>query len=184
MKNTATIETAPTAAPQTLTVYASDALAPAARAYAEAQGVTLTMTADAAAADLLLTDHAPGGSLLDVRSDTLLAAAAAGAELDTTALYTMLYRKALEGEPDCGGLIACNYYSGEPVTGLSGGRPLLVRRPDSRLTLANLMRAHLYAAMATLKLGHGTFSPARSRWPWIGSPATAASSRWRAWPSV
>ena len=81
------------------------------------------------------------------------AAAAAGAELDTTALYTMLYRKALEGEPDCGGLIACNYYSGEPVTGLSGGRPLLVRRPDSRLTLANLMRAHLYAAMATLKLG-------------------------------
>ena len=53
----------------------------------------------------------------------------------------------------CGGLIACNYYSGEPVTGLSGGRPLLVRRPDSRLTLANLMRAHLYAAMATLSIG-------------------------------
>ena len=70
VENTATIETAPTAAPQTLTVYASDALAPAARAYAEAQGVTLTMTVDAAAADLLLTDHAPGGSLLDVTSDT------------------------------------------------------------------------------------------------------------------
>ena len=69
------------------------------------------------------------------------------------ALYTLLYRKALEGDPDCGGLTACNYYSGEPVTGLSGGRPLLVRRPDSRLTLANLMRAHLWAAMATLKLG-------------------------------
>jgi|GEM_PF-5552559 len=81
VENTATIETAPTAAPQTLTVYASDALAPAARAYAEAQGVTLTMTADAAAADLLLTDHAPGGSLLDVRSDTLLAAAAARADI-------------------------------------------------------------------------------------------------------
>lgn len=81
------------------------------------------------------------------------AAAAAGARLDTTALYTMLYRKALEGEADCGGLTICNYYSGEPVTGLPGGRPLLVRRPDSRLTLANLMRAHLYAAIATLKLG-------------------------------
>ena len=80
-------------------------------------------------------------------------AAAAGAPLDTSALYTLLYRKALEGEADCGGLTACNYYSGEPVTGLSGGCPLLVRRPDSRLTLANLMRAHLYAAMATLKLG-------------------------------
>ena len=81
VENTATIETAPTAVPQTLTVYASDALAPAARAYAEAQGVTLTMTADAAAADLLLTDHAPGGSLLDVTSDTLLAAAAARADI-------------------------------------------------------------------------------------------------------
>ena len=80
-------------------------------------------------------------------------AAAAGARLDTTGLYTLLYRKALEGDPDCGGLTACNYYSGEPVTGLTGGRPLLVRRPDSRLTLANLMRAHLWAAMATLKLG-------------------------------
>ena len=87
VENTATIETAPTAAPQTLTVYASDALAPAARAYAEAQGVTLTMTADAAAADLLLTDHAPGGSLLDVTSDTLLAAAAALGEKGCAVQY-------------------------------------------------------------------------------------------------
>ena len=39
------------------------------------------MTADAAAADLLLTDHASGGSLLDVTSDTLLAAAAARADI-------------------------------------------------------------------------------------------------------
>ena len=44
-------------------------------------------------------------------------------------------------------------YSGEPVTGLAEGRPLMVRRPDARLTLANLARVQLYAAMATLKLG-------------------------------
>ena len=44
VENTATIETAPTAAPQTLTVYASDALAPAARAYAEAQGIDAVVT--------------------------------------------------------------------------------------------------------------------------------------------
>ena len=37
-RNTTTIETAPTAAPQSLTVYASASLAPAARAYADAQG--------------------------------------------------------------------------------------------------------------------------------------------------
>ena len=80
-ENTATIETAPTAAPQSLTVYASASLAPAARAYADAQRVALTETDDAGAADLLLVDHASGGSLLDVTSDTLLAAAAARADI-------------------------------------------------------------------------------------------------------
>ena len=79
-ENTATIETTAAAAPQTLKVYTSASLAPAAQAYAEAQGVALTLTDEAVSADLLLTDHAPGGSLLDVTSDTLLAAAAARAD--------------------------------------------------------------------------------------------------------
>ena len=84
-ENTATIETAAAAAPQTLKVYTSASLAPAAQAYAEAQGVALTLTDEAASADLLLTDHAPGGSLLDVTSDTLLAAAAARAGITENA---------------------------------------------------------------------------------------------------
>ena len=83
-ESTATIETAAAAAPQTLKVYTSASLAPAAQAYAEAQGVALTLTDEAASADLLLTDHAPGGSLLDVTSDTLLAAAAARAGITGT----------------------------------------------------------------------------------------------------
>ena len=87
-ENTATIETAPTPAPQSLTAYASASLAPAVQAYAAAQGVTLTMTEDAAAADLLLCDHTPAGSLLSVTSDTLLGAAAARAQVaeDATTL--------------------------------------------------------------------------------------------------
>ena len=84
-ENTATIETAAAAAPQTLKVYTSASLAPAAQAYAEAQGVALTLTDEAASADLLLTDHAPGGRLLDVTSDTLLAAAAARAGITENA---------------------------------------------------------------------------------------------------
>lgn len=80
-------------------------------------------------------------------------AGAAGAALAKPALYDLFYEKALAGEADCGGLVSYNYYSGEPVTGLAEGRPLLVRRPDARLTLANLARVQLYAAMATLKLG-------------------------------
>ena len=45
-------------------------------------------------------------------------AAAAGATLSRNELYTLFYRKALEGDPDCGGLVNFNCFSGEPVTGL------------------------------------------------------------------
>ncbi len=75
------------------------------------------------------------------------------AKPDKSALYNALYRQALRGDADCGGLISYNYYSGEHITGFEQGRPLFARLPDSRLTLANFMRAHLYAALATLKLG-------------------------------
>ena len=76
-----------------------------------------------------------------------------GAKPDTGEVYTSLYRKALEGDPDCGGVLVCNYLAGEGVTHLDQGRPLVIRRPDSRFTLANFFRATLYATMATLKLG-------------------------------
>ncbi|MCL1854643.1 MAG: FGGY-family carbohydrate kinase [Clostridia bacterium] len=81
------------------------------------------------------------------------AAATLGMNVDMDTLFGALYRKALEGDPDCGGLVAYNYFAGEPVTGLEEGRPLFLRLPDASFTLANFMRAHLYAAVATLKLG-------------------------------
>jgi sugar (pentulose or hexulose) kinase len=81
------------------------------------------------------------------------AAETLGLKIDKTALYDTLYRKALEGDPDCGGLLSYNYYAGEPITGFDEGRPLLVRAPDSRFTLANLMRAMLFSALGTLKIG-------------------------------
>ena len=80
-------------------------------------------------------------------------AGAAGAKLEKPRLYDLFYQKALEGDADCGGLVSYNYYSGEPVTGVESGRPLFMRRPDARFTLANFARVQLYAAMATLKLG-------------------------------
>jgi sugar (pentulose or hexulose) kinase len=76
-----------------------------------------------------------------------------GVKVDKPAFYDALYFKALEGETDCGGLLSYNYYSGEPITGLEQGRPLFVRSPDSRLTLANFMRTILFSTMGTLKLG-------------------------------
>ena len=76
-----------------------------------------------------------------------------GANPDKSDLYCNLYNEALKGDSDCGGLLTYNYYSGEHITGFEEGRPLLIRRPDSKFTLANLMRTHLFSAMASLKLG-------------------------------
>ena len=77
-----------------------------------------------------------------------------GVPVDMNELYGNLYRKALEGDPDCGGVMAYNYVSGEAVTGFTEGRPMLVRSENARFSLANLMRAHLYSAFATLKVGN------------------------------
>lgn len=80
-------------------------------------------------------------------------AAAAGASVDTSAVFETLFRAALDGDADGGGLMAFNYLSGEPITGLEEGRPLYFRTPDSTLSLANFMRTQLYSALATLRLG-------------------------------
>ena len=76
-----------------------------------------------------------------------------GANLDADALYGGLFRAALEADPDCGGLLSYNYYSGEHITGFEEGRPLFVRRPEAKMTLANFMRAQLYSSLSVLKLG-------------------------------
>ena len=76
-----------------------------------------------------------------------------GASADVGAVFESLFTASLDGEPDCGGLLAYNYLSGEHITGLEEGRPLFVRTPDSRFTLANFMRAHLFAALSSLRIG-------------------------------
>lgn len=76
-----------------------------------------------------------------------------GIDVDANALFGTLYRKALEGDADCGGLLSYPFFSGEHNVGLKEGRPLFVRTPDSRFTLANFMRSHLYASLAVLKTG-------------------------------
>lgn len=80
-------------------------------------------------------------------------AAALGLPSGDDAVFGTLFRAALDGEADGGGLLAYNYVSGEPITGLAEGRPLVVRTPGSRLTLANFMRAQVYGVFGTLSLG-------------------------------
>lgn len=80
-------------------------------------------------------------------------AEAFGMEVDMTKLYATLYNKALEGDPDCGGLLAYNYFSGEHITKFEEGRPLFVRSAESSFNLANFMRVHLCTALGALKIG-------------------------------
>ena len=80
-------------------------------------------------------------------------AEAIGTPIDTDKLYTILFKKALEGSPDCAGLMSFNYFSGEGVTDFDAGRPVFVRMPDAHMTLADFMRTHLLSALATLKIG-------------------------------
>ena len=76
-----------------------------------------------------------------------------GLELSQPQLFEMLYRQALQADADAGGLLAYNYLSGEHITHLEAGRPLFVRTPESRFTLPNFMRVHLFSALGALKIG-------------------------------
>ena len=76
-----------------------------------------------------------------------------GIAADKSELYEKLYKKALGGDSDCGGVTAYNCLSGEPVIGVDDGRPMYFRTPDSKMTLANFMRAELYSAFAALSYG-------------------------------
>lgn len=77
-----------------------------------------------------------------------------GMPVDMDEIFGKLYNNALTGDADCGGLIAYNYFSGEPVTGLAEGRPLFIRTANDKFNLANFMRAHLYASVGVLKIGN------------------------------
>lgn len=78
---------------------------------------------------------------------------ALGIEPDMNKIFGTLYNKALEGDKDCGGVLAYNYFSGEHITGFEEGRPMVVRTPNSKFNLANFMRANLCTSMGALKVG-------------------------------
>lgn len=77
-----------------------------------------------------------------------------GIPVDMNEIYGKLYNHALTGNADCGGVLAYNYISGEPVAGLADGRPMIVRSANDKFNLANFIRTNLYATVAVLKLGN------------------------------
>ena len=79
--------------------------------------------------------------------------ALSGGSIDRGKLFDMLYRRSLEADGECGGLVGYNFLSGEPMVGISTGVPMLARRSDGNLTLANFMRMHIYSALGALSMG-------------------------------
>src|SRR3954451_19750094 len=80
-------------------------------------------------------------------------AAALGLAYDDDAIFAALLHAAGAGASDCAGMLAYNYLSGEPITDLEEGRPMFLRSPDSRFDLGTFMRTHLFASLATLRIG-------------------------------
>lgn len=74
-------------------------------------------------------------------------------EVERGPFYDLVLGQASQADPDAGGLVNFSYLSGENITDVQAGRPLLLRAPTSRLTLANLVKAQLYGAFAPLKIG-------------------------------
>ena len=77
----------------------------------------------------------------------------AGGSIQRGELFVRLFNKSLEAEPDAGGLVSFNYFSGEAAVGVQEGRPLFVREPDAKMSLANFMKSHILAVLAVLRIG-------------------------------
>ena len=76
-----------------------------------------------------------------------------GADISTGELYETLFKKAIEGDADCGGLMAYCFHSGEHLLGLSKGCPMFLHSPESNFNLANFMRTQIYTSFGVLKSG-------------------------------
>ena len=76
-----------------------------------------------------------------------------GYQADMGELFEKLYTNSLNGDPDCGGLLAYGYYSGENITMINEGRLAFLRTAESHFNLANFMKAHLYTSLGAVKMG-------------------------------
>ena len=76
-----------------------------------------------------------------------------GYNAKTGELFEKLYTNSLNGDADCGGLLAYGYYSGENITMINEGRLAFLRTPESSFNLANFMKAHLYTSLGAVKMG-------------------------------
>jgi sugar (pentulose or hexulose) kinase len=80
-------------------------------------------------------------------------AAAIGTMPSSDEVFAAVLGGALDAHVADDGLLAYNLLAGEPIVGTEEGRPLVVRAPGSRLTLAGFGRAQLFSVFAALAIG-------------------------------
>lgn len=76
-----------------------------------------------------------------------------GLNVEDKDLYEYFYKKTMQADPDCGNLMSYNIQAGEPIIGVELGRPMLIRKEDSRFNLSNLLMSILYSTIATIRIG-------------------------------
>lgn len=79
--------------------------------------------------------------------------ALSGGKPDRAALFNALYNVSREADGDVGGLIGYNFLAGEPIAKVSGGVPMVARKPGGHFTLANFMKMQIYSALGSLAMG-------------------------------
>lgn len=77
-----------------------------------------------------------------------------GQPVDKGEAFTKLFESALTADKDAGGLVSVPFVSGETVMGVQTGHPLMLRRGDAHLGVANFMRANIMAAFGALAVGN------------------------------
>jgi sugar (pentulose or hexulose) kinase len=77
----------------------------------------------------------------------------AGGSIGKGKLYDALYEISLKSDSDVGGLIGYNFLSGEPLVGMESGIPMVMRKPDGKMNLANFMQMQLYSALGAMSIG-------------------------------
>lgn len=68
-------------------------------------------------------------------------------------LFEQCLKNSLNGDSDAGGLLSYEYLSGEHITNLDKGLPMLLIKEDSNFNMANLVKCIMYSSLSTLKIG-------------------------------
>lgn len=76
-----------------------------------------------------------------------------GGSIGKGKLYDLLYEVSLKSDNDIGGLVGYNFLSGEPIVGMEKGIPMVMRKPDGKMNIANFMQMQLYSALGAMSVG-------------------------------